>query len=452
MKYAKKFIAAALTAALAVSAFAGCADVSTQTGAGNVTLELDKNLLPDVEVENKKIVYYYPGSQDNVNKDLNLQAAIAVLKEKYGVEVEFEFAPAQSYATRLTSLIAGGNVPDLAYHRDNANLAFIRNKLVQPIGEYFDMDSELWSEMKDIAVSSSWNGNILNMPLEHIIEGTFVYSNKKMFDEAGLDYPSMYAERGEWDWNTMLELAKQLTVLGADGNPTVYGYNDYSGYSLLSSAGVDVITTDENGKFQNNLESKVLASTMNFYYDLGPKKHNVLLSERPDAAFPAGRVAMVADNSTKLSFFKDMIDYIDIAPIPAMPDSGAKYAYSKTLRSPFICAGAENVDGAVAFINCLRLVEDTGNTKENRMAVIKSKTSLPESEEGNAIVEKMVTMYEEGYESVEPMATISLYSGVGAYWDWQKNPSQPWSTFSASWKNVLQGKFEELTSLCDAVK
>ena len=452
MKNGKKILAASLAAASVLSLFSGCQDISTQTGAGNVTLELDKNLLPDMDIEDKTVVYYYPGSQENIDKDLNMQAALSVLKEKYDVEVEFEFASAQTYATRLTALVAGGNAPDLVEERDNANLAFIRNKLIQPLGEYFDYDSELWKEMKPYAESTSWNGAQLNMPLEHVIEGTFVYFNKKLFDEAGLDYPTDYAERGEWNWDTMLELAQQLTVLGPDGNPTVYGYNDYSAYSLTSSAGMDLVTQDENGNFVGNLESSVMTETMNFYYDLGVRRYNVLLQERPDSAFPAGRVAMVADNSTKLAFFKDMLDYIDVAPIPERPGSSVKNVFSKITRSPFLCSGAENIDGAVAFINCRRLVEDTGNTKENRMAVIKSNTSMPESPEANAIIEKMVTMYEEGYESIEPRATKTLYSGVSQYWNWTQKPTQPWSSFVASWKNVFQSNLDELNELCAALK
>ena len=446
-KQGKRWIAAILAVLGMAAAFSGCKDISQQQGAGNVTLELDKNLLPDVEIENKTVTFYYPGSQDTVDKDLNLTATIALLKEKYGVDIQFEFAPAQSYGTRLTGLVAGGNPPDLALERDNANLSFIRNKLVQPIGEYFDLDSKLWSEMKDYTASTSWNGNVLQMPLENTIDGTFVYSNKKLFDEAGLDYPSMYAERGEWTWDTMLELAQQLTVMGADGKPEVYGYNDYSAYSLTSSAGADLITQDENGQFIGNLESQIQADTMNFYYDLTARRYNVLLQERPDSAFPAGRVAMAADNHTKLQFFKDMLDDIDIAPIPAYPNSDTKYVFSKMLRSPFICAGAENVDGAVAFINCQRLVEDTGNTPENKMAFIKTYNSLPDTEEANAIVEKMATMYEEGYESVEPRATKTLYSGVSSYWNWTNNPTQPWSSFAASWKDVFQSKVDELNQL-----
>ena len=442
-----------LAAVSVLSLFSGCQDISTQTGAGNVTLELDKNLLPDMDIENKTVKCYYAGAQSNVDKDLNLTAALSVLKEKYGVEAEFEFVQAQQYTTRLTALIAGGNIPDLAFGRDAANYTFIKNKLVQPLGEYFDYDSELWKDMKRYEKSDTWNGAALTMPLTYSVDGTFVYSNKKMFDEAGLDYPSMYAERGEWNWDTMLELAQQLTVLGSDGQPTVYGYNDPTAFSLLSSAGIDLITQDENGKFINNLENQTLADTMNFYYELGPRRYNViLLDKRPDVSLPAGSAAMGCGNHTCLQFFTDMFDYLDVAPIPSNPNSNTKYVYGKVLRSPFICAGAENIDGAVAFINCQRLVEKAGATKENKIAVIKAYNRLSSSEEINAIVESMATMYDEGYEYIEPRATTTLYSGVGDFWSWAKNPAQPWSSFVASWKNVLQPKVEQLNEDCAALK
>lgn len=448
MKHGKRWLAASLAVLALPVVLAGCQNISTQTGAGNVTLELDMNRLPDAEIDSKTVTCFFPGSQATVDKDLNLQATLGVLQEKYGVEVKFEFAQAKEYATKLGALVAGGTPPDLVKERDNANLAFIKNKLLQPIDSYFDLDSELWSEMKGYVQSSSWNGKVLSMPLEFKIDGQFIYSNKKLFDEAGLDYPSVYAERGEWNWDTMLELAQQLTVMGTNGKPEVYGYADNTAYGLLSSAGIDLITQDESGKFIGNLGSTKLTEALNFYYDLGPKKYNVLLLNASDDDLPNGKVAMTRDNQSKLAFMKDMLGYLDVAPIPAYPGSDTKYVSGGVEHSYYICNGAKNVDGAVAFINCSRLVEDAGNTRENQMAVIKDWNSLPAGEDTEELVSRMVDMYTDGYTAVEPRATETLYSDMGTFWSWAKKLAQPWSTVESSWKNVFQSKVDELNDIC----
>ena len=448
LKHAKRWLAAPLAVLTLSAALTGCQNITTQTGAGNVTLELDMNRLPNAEVSDKTVTCYFPGSQATVDKDLNLQATLGVLREKYGVEVEFEFAQAQEYATKLGALVAGGTPPDLVKERDNANLAFIKNKLVQPIDSYFDLDSGLWSEMKDYVQPSSWNGKVLSMPLEFKIDGQFIYSNKKLFDEAGLDYPSIYAERGEWNWDTMLDLAQQLTVMGSSGKPEVYGYADQTAYGILSSAGLDLITQDETGKFVGNLGNATLTAAMNFYYDLGPQRYNVLLLGASDDDLPNGKVAMIRGNHNKLAFLKDMLGYLDVAPIPAYPDSNTKYVSGGVERSYYICNGASNVNGAVAFINCSRLVEDAGNTRENQMAVIKDWNSLPAGEDTEELVGRMVDMYEKGYTAIEPRATETLYSDMGTFWSWTKKLTQPWSTVESSWKNVFQSKVDELNQIC----
>src|SRR5262245_55416009 len=53
------------------------------------------------------------------------------------------------------------------------------------------------------------DGKVWGLPF--LTTGSYVFYNMKLFDEAGLEYPTTDWEDKSWTWDKMLELAKQLT-------------------------------------------------------------------------------------------------------------------------------------------------------------------------------------------------------------------------------------------------
>ena len=65
-----------------------------------------------------------------------------------------------------------------------------------------------------------------------------MYYNKSMFDEAGETYPTDLFDKGEWDWNKMLELAETLTIdSNRDGTPEQYGLANEEQEHILYTTG-----------------------------------------------------------------------------------------------------------------------------------------------------------------------------------------------------------------------
>lgn len=56
--------------------------------------------------------------------------------------------------------------------------------------------------------------------------GTYVYYNMKLFDEAGVPYPTTDWDDKSWNWDAFLALAKKLTKNYGDPNTGVYGGNN----------------------------------------------------------------------------------------------------------------------------------------------------------------------------------------------------------------------------------
>src|SRR5262245_19379128 len=66
------------------------------------------------------------------------------------------------------------------------------------------------------------DGKIWGLPF--LTTGSYVFYNMKLFDEAGIDYPTTDWEDKSWTWDKMLELAKQLTKNYDDPTSAQYGW------------------------------------------------------------------------------------------------------------------------------------------------------------------------------------------------------------------------------------
>ena len=76
------------------------------------------------------------------------------------------------------------------------------------------------------------NGKVLGIPRD-TAPMACVYYNKKLFDEAGLPYPT-----DDWDWNDLLAKAQKLTKVDKDGKVIQYGfYSDMWPNFVLSDGG-----------------------------------------------------------------------------------------------------------------------------------------------------------------------------------------------------------------------
>jgi multiple sugar transport system substrate-binding protein len=158
--------------------------------------------------------------------------------EANGRTVAVEYNPGQ-YDERLLTGIAAGNAPDVFLWWNYPKLAS-RGALVD-LTPFVDGPSPV-----DL---SMYYPQILNM--NRIGEGLYglpqdftsraIFYNKKLFDDAGIDYPTP-----DWTWDDMQEMAVALTV--GEGVDKQYGFYTYNGVYPLQgfvwSNGGDFISPD----------------------------------------------------------------------------------------------------------------------------------------------------------------------------------------------------------------
>ncbi|ONI41427.1 hypothetical protein AN639_10865 [Candidatus Epulonipiscium fishelsonii] len=172
------------------SIFVGCSsDEDVASSSGNEVVEID--FLGWGGIEEKDLI-------DRIIAEFEVQNP--------NIDVTFEI-PAD-YGPKLQTRIAGGNAPDVFY------LGFPEFKEYHEQGVLLNMDEYITDlDMSDfyetgIEAFSGEDGSIYGMAKDW---GTYVfYYNKTLFEEAGVKTPAEYVAEGNWNMNTMLQVAKEI--------------------------------------------------------------------------------------------------------------------------------------------------------------------------------------------------------------------------------------------------
>jgi multiple sugar transport system substrate-binding protein len=180
-------------------------------------------------------------------------------KEHPDVIAKVEHTPAGSYTNKLLIRIAGGTAPDVMFVEVNIFVNFWAMNAFMDLKPFiendpdFSLDSFFPEAMKRFTV----NGKIYCIPRD-TAPFACVYYNKKLFDEAGLPYPT-----DDWDWHDLLDKAKQLTKRTDDGRATQYGYYGWTWHNFVYSNGGNIVDDIEHPKefTITNIRSHLAPST-----------------------------------------------------------------------------------------------------------------------------------------------------------------------------------------------
>ncbi len=156
-------------------------------------------------------------SADEAHLALFDRIADSFTESRPDVTVPFEPLPFASYTTTLTTQIAGGNLPDLAWILERTASDFVNSGILAPLNEAFantegyayediiTRPTELWrvdGELYAIAFSTSPLG---------------ISANNDLIREAGAHTPADLIEAGEWTRDAAKDVAAQVAAGEKDG-------------------------------------------------------------------------------------------------------------------------------------------------------------------------------------------------------------------------------------------
>lgn len=268
-----------------------------------------------------------------------------------GIRVTLYLVPQNGYVNTLMTKMASGDIPDV-YVTSEDNQSFpLTLQIGAPIDlvSTVDLNDPIWdkSMLETGKIGNHYYLlNTLNSPWSG---SNLVYYNKSIFEENGFKTPADYYAEGNWTWNTMKKVMKEIDALGDD---YIGGYVDPE--ILGGSAGASFINYNyKSNTFSSMVNSRELLSTYQFYADLRTEGLTTTTLIESIQKFCNGRLGIMTTGVYGLKATGHFVGMdqskIGYTYLPALED-GTKGLTSSIHRMYGICAKAPNADAAGYFI------------------------------------------------------------------------------------------------------
>jgi ABC-type glycerol-3-phosphate transport system substrate-binding protein len=287
--------------------------------------------------------------------------------------VRLEHTPYRGYVDKLLTRIAGRAAPDVICTEVDLFVTFQSKNVLLDLTPYIKNDPEL--NIKDfypaIIDRFTVEGRLYALPRD-TAPFACVYYNKKLFDEAGVEYP-----KDDWTVNDMLEKAKRLTKFDKDGRHIQYGFYAWAWQNFVYAFGGSLVDNVKKPS-RCTLDSKRSLEGLQFYADL-INKHRVHPSSTAmtnlamgvQGMFMTKRLAMFSSGIWETPGLRKITDFDwDIAMFPKGPDGvrgfgtgGSGYCILKDTKFP---KEAYRVLKALTSSNAQMMLADTGLTQPAR--------------------------------------------------------------------------------------
>ena len=140
-------------------------------------------------------------------------------QKQSGIKINWENTPWDQYWTKLQTEVAGGTTPDVVGMVSMYSQQYCRQGTLLALDDFIAKEPDV--QMDDFwpAIMNAYKWQNKTYALPYDLSTMCMMYNKKLFDEAGVSYPT------EWTWDQFLDAATKLTKdTNGDGKPDQYGY------------------------------------------------------------------------------------------------------------------------------------------------------------------------------------------------------------------------------------
>ena len=255
-----------------------------------------------------------------------------------------------TYWDKLQTGIAGGDAPDVFAMDGPLFPDYQSRDVLLNLKPYIDKSGYDLGQLADQAVGDfTTAGGQFGLPRD--LNVVVLFYNKKMFDTAGLPYPD-----DTWDWAKLTEVATKLTLKGAGGKVSQWGFytetSDMENYwsSLVWQNGGDIIAPDGKATV---LGTDQAVGGIQRLADLIWKDKvmpDAAITDVLGDAFEQGQAAMEANGSWLVATHQAAGISLGIAPLPKGP---AGQATSINPTGAVVYANSKSPDAAWEFVKYL---------------------------------------------------------------------------------------------------
>ncbi|WP_313475918.1 ABC transporter substrate-binding protein [Agrobacterium pusense] len=246
------------------------------------------------------------------------EIAAGFKKDHPNVSVTYESLPFDTYTTALTTQIAGGNAPDMAWIFETSAYDFVKSGALYPLTDTLKAAPGYNLEEVGAGATERWSqdGTLYAYPFSTSPFAVFV--NNDLIKAAGAKTPADMIAAGEWTWDNAIATASAVAKTGK-GGLVVRDFN-YQSWQYLTSVwngwGASPWSADGN---TCTMAEKPMADAISFIHDaIFDKKAIPGPGETVD--FFAGNAAMTITQISRASLLpKDKPFGWDLVPLPKGP-------------------------------------------------------------------------------------------------------------------------------------
>ncbi|GAA4249609.1 sugar ABC transporter substrate-binding protein [Dactylosporangium darangshiense] len=239
------------------------------------------------------------------------------------VSVRFDPLPFDSYTTTLTTQIAGGNGPDLAWVLEDSAPDFVGSGALVPLDDTLKKTDGYNAEDIAPAATKLWQtgGKLYAYPFSTSPFGMFV--NTDLLKQAGQDNPADLVAAGTWTWEKAFAEGAAVNAKTGTAGIVVRDF-DYKTWSNLSTVWTGW------GAQAWSADGKTCGFNAPEMVDAMTALHKAVFTDKampgPGVAadFFTGQSAMTVTQISRASLLKDAKFGWDLVPLP----SGPKGKYS----------------------------------------------------------------------------------------------------------------------------
>ncbi|PWD49913.1 sugar ABC transporter substrate-binding protein [Serinibacter arcticus] len=233
--------------------------------------------------------------------------------------ITFDPLPFDDYTSTVTTQIAGGNAPDLAWVLENAAPDFVASGALMPLND--TLEATEGYDFDDISASAAelWthDGELIGYPFSTSPFVTFV--NDDLLAEAGLPSGAEMLADGSWTWEDV-SAAGATVKAGTGRTGFVVRDFDYLNWDYLSTVwnGWGASPWNEDGT-QCTFDSPEMTEAFEFLHDAAFTSSS-MPGPGTSADFFAGEAAFTVTQISRANLLPEDGFAWDLLPLPAGPD------------------------------------------------------------------------------------------------------------------------------------
>jgi len=281
------------------------------------------------------------------------KVAAEFMKTHPNIKIEIWHQPWDDYFTKLKTLWASGDsaqIPDVLFLWPTPSYA--ATGVLEDLDPYIQKSNyDLNDYWPTLLESAKYEDKVYGLPRDSGLE--VLYYNKAIFDEANVPYPT-----DSWTWDDLLDAAKKLTVVESNGRVKRYALGMEGGkWSLWLNQNKASMLDDMRNPSKCTLTDPKAVQAISFFADMMANNYamrDAALSQAGgDAAvFQSGQVAMIIQNSSRVSAFNTANMNYDVTTVP-IPKDGQRAA-SAGGAAWVMSAKSDNKEAAWTFLQWLQ--------------------------------------------------------------------------------------------------